>query len=296
MNITTVHIPVLADEVCRGLNLQPGQTVVDGTAGGGGHTARLLEQVSPGGRVIALDRDPQAAERLRTRFAGQPVVVFCANYCNLGDILHELSLPSVDAILLDLGLSSDQLADVQRGFSFQAEGPLDLRFDPTTGVPAWKWLEEVSERELAEVIRRYGEERFSRRIARRIVQQRRHEPIRTARQLADLVQRCVPRSPRQRIHPATRTFQALRIAVNQELDAVALALQRFPEWLRPGGRLAVISYHSLEDRLVKTAFRQDSRYVTLTKKPIRPNEAEIARNPRSRSAKLRIAMRAEESG
>lgn len=295
-NQYSVHVPVLAQETLQWLELQPGYIVVDGTAGGGGHTALMLEKVAPSGRVIALDRDPAAVERLRQRFAGCPVTVVHANYCQTHQVLSQLGIQTVDAILLDLGVSSDQLADPTRGFSFQSEGPLDLRFDPTTGQPAWRWLEKVSEKELADTIYRYGEERYSRRIARAIVQQRCIRPIRTARELAELVRRCVPRSAGLKIDPATRTFQALRIAVNRELESLDVALRKFPDCLRVGGRLAVISFHSLEDRLVKNAFRQDLRYVALTRKPIRPNQAELARNPRCRSARLRVAARAGEFG
>jgi 16S rRNA (cytosine1402-N4)-methyltransferase len=199
-------------------------------------------------------------------------------------------VPAVDAVLLDLGLSSDQLADDTRGFSFEAGGELDLRFNPDEGEPAWQLLARLRENEIADLIYQFGEERFSRRIARKIIEQRSHRPIRTAAELADLVRRCVPRSA-DRIDPATRTFQALRIAVNRELESLDLALQRIPDRLKPGGRLAIISFHSLEDRRVKEAFRSDSRLTPLTKKPIRPTENEARTNPRSRSAKLRVAAR-----
>jgi 16S rRNA (cytosine1402-N4)-methyltransferase len=194
-------------------------------------------------------------------------------------------------VLLDLGLSSDQLADETRGFSFASDGPLDLRFNTSAGEPAWRLLETMREDRLADLIYQYGEERFSRRIARQIVQCRRAVPIRTSAQLAKLIRSCVPRSRGHAIDPATRTFQALRIAVNEELHSLELALQRLPDCLTPGGHLAVISFHSLEDRLVKHVFRQDSRLRNLTKKPIRPGESEIASNPRSRSARLRVAQR-----
>jgi 16S rRNA (cytosine1402-N4)-methyltransferase len=289
---TTVHLPVLATEVMEGLELQPGQTVVDGTLGGGGHTSLFLEAVGPTGLVISLDRDHGAIARAQTRFAD--VAHFRAiqsNFCDLADVLEELEVPRVDAILLDLGLSSDQLAATDRGFSFDSDGELDLRFDQQQGEPAWQLLRYLPEKELADVIYQFGEERYSRRIARQLVAVRRKSPIRTARELADLVRRCVPRSPGLKIHPATRTFQALRIAVNRELESLERALERFPQVLAPGGRLAVISFHSLEDRRVKQAFRSSSDYEILTKKPIRPNEAEIRRNPRSRSARLRLARR-----
>jgi 16S rRNA (cytosine1402-N4)-methyltransferase len=194
--------------------------------------------------------------------------------------------------LLDIGLSSDQLADESRGFSFISDGLLDLRFDPTEGIPAWRLLERLSAEHLADLIYEFGEERFSRRIARAIIERRRDNPVRTSRDLAEVVARCVPRSrDTERIHPATRTFQALRIAVNEELKSLEIALRRIPDCLKIGGRLAIISFHSLEDRRVKEAFQSDVRLKALAKRPIRADEAETARNPRSRSAKLRIAER-----
>jgi 16S rRNA (cytosine1402-N4)-methyltransferase len=291
----TEHVPVLLEEVLAGLAIQPGMTVADGTLGGGGHTAALLEAVGPQGRLFAVDRDIEAVERARRRFADQShCLPLHGNYCDLPQLLGEQGILQLDAILLDLGLSSDQLASGERGFSFDADGELDLRFDVTQGDPAWRLLARLPEKELADLIYQFGEERFSRRIARQIVAARRTAPIQTARQLRELLERCVPRAPRMRIHPATRTFQALRIAVNDELGSLRLALDQFPRILVPGGRLAVISFHSLEDRLVKYAFRDSSDYEILTKKPIRPKEAEIQRNPRSRSARLRIARRVED--
>jgi 16S rRNA (cytosine1402-N4)-methyltransferase len=214
----------------------------------------------------------------------------------LPEVLDEAGVKTVDGILLDLGLSSDQLADSERGFSFQSEGPLDLRFDPTEGEPASRLVNRLSAEHLAELIFYFGEERFSRRIAQAIVETRREEPIRTANQLAELIRRVAPAGPRgqrERIDPATRTFQALRIAVNEELKSLEIALRRLPDCLKPGGRLAAISFHSLEDRRVKEAFRDDLRWRTLVRKPVRPTEAEMARNPRSRSAKMRVAERRE---
>jgi 16S rRNA (cytosine1402-N4)-methyltransferase len=197
----------------------------------------------------------------------------------------------VDGILLDLGLSSDQLADRERGFSFQSDGPLDLRYNPGEGRSAAEWLRSIDEEELANVIYQYGEERFSRRIARRIVEQRRIAPIETAKQLADLIHRSVPGRIHGRVDSATRTFQALRIAVNRELEIVEEALRELPKTLKPGGRFLVISFHSLEDRLVKHAFRDCAELEVLSKKPIVASELEMKMNPRSRSAKLRVARR-----
>ncbi|MFV1968074.1 MAG: 16S rRNA (cytosine(1402)-N(4))-methyltransferase RsmH [Pirellulaceae bacterium] len=287
-----IHVPVLAEEVLEWLKPEPGQTLVDGTLGGGGHTGLLAERVAPNGMVISLDRDLRAVESARDRLAELPVRVVQADFREIPSVLAELGLFQVHGVLLDLGLSSDQLADDERGFSFDAGGTLDLRFDISQGEPAWRLLNRLNAERLADILFHWGEERFSRRIARNIVETRRSAPIRTAAQLADLVRRCVPRSRNHPIDPATRTFQALRIAVNDELGALEQALEQIPDCLQVGGRLAVISFHSLEDRRVKRAFRGDSRYMILTKKPIRPIQSEVLRNPRSRSAKLRVAERA----
>ncbi len=288
-----VHVPVMPDEIIRWIDPRPGAVIADGTLGGGGHSRALAERVGCDGLVIGIDCDPAAVEAAEHNLAGLPVRLAQANFCDLPEVLKQLELSAVDGIVLDLGLSSDQLADPGRGFSFAADGPLDLRFDPTCGEPAWRLVNRLSAERLADLIYQYGEERYSRRIARAIVQQRRQKPIKTARELAELVRRSMGRASRtQRIDPATRTFQALRIAVNDELKSLKIALRRMPDCLRRGGRLAVISFHSLEDRRVKEAFRDDWRYEVLTKKPIRPTPEEIERNPRARSAKLRVASRA----
>ena len=201
-------------------------------------------------------------------------------------------LDEVDAVLLDVGLSSDQLADRSRGFSYDAEGPLDLRFDPTEGEPAWRLVNRLRPETLADLIYEFGEERYSRRIARKIARVRERQPIESARDFARLVASAIPRqSPPPRIHPATRTFQALRIAVNEELKSLQIALERIPTRLRSGGRLVVISFHSLEDRLVKTAFRSPQIWNCLTRSPLEPQADEVETNPRSRSARLRAAVR-----
>ena len=286
------HVPVMLDEVIEHLDPRPGQIIVDGTLGAGGHTRRLAEKVGSQGLVLALDRDPAAIHTAEQTLAGLPIKLVGANYCELGEVLEQLEMAPVDGILLDLGLSSDQLGDADRGFSFDAAGALDLRFDPTVGEPAWRLIEKMNEGQLADLIFKYGEERYSRRIARAIGGGRRTEPVRTARQLAGLVRASVPRGRvRSRIDPATRTFQALRIAVNDELGSLKKGLDDFPNHLAPGGRVVVISFHSLEDRIVKETFRGDPRYEKLTKKPLRPSRAEVQRNPRSRSAKLRVARR-----
>ena len=281
----------MLDEILTALDPQPGQHLVDGTAGGGGHLSHLAERVAPDGWVLGIDRDPKAIDRIQERLRGAPVKVACGNYTELPTFLAEIEQPQVDGVLLDLGLSSDQLADDTRGFSFNIDGPLDLRFNPDAGEPAWRLLERLSQEHLADLIYEFGEERFSRRIARAIVEVRRTAPVRTSHELASLVQRCIPMRDRDKIHPATRTFQALRIAVNQELDSLRRMLSKLPSLVVPGGRVAIISFHSLEDRLVKDAFQQDPRWQRLTKKPIIPSDQEIHSNPRSRSAKLRVAVR-----
>ena len=292
-----VHIPVMLDEVLHWLAPQPGSVFVDGTLGGGGHTRALAERVEKDGTVVALDRDPTAISAAETNLQGLPVKVANASYHELPEILRQIGVPRVDGILLDLGLSSDQLADRTRGFSFQSDGELDLRFDPTEGKPAWHILKYWTEKQIADAIYKFGEERFSRRIARRVVEVRKTTELISARQLTELVEACVPKSrDRDRIHPATRTFQALRIVVNDELGILDKALKIFPDFLKIGGKLAVISFHSLEDRPVKTIFRDDERYQVLTRRPIRPSEEEVHRNPRSRSARLRVAQRAGVKG
>ena len=282
----------MVDEVVGWLRPQKGDTVVDGTLGAGGHVRRLAECVGSDGLVIAVDRDPAAIDLAERSLAGLPVKLVQSNYCDLPEILRHLDVAAVAGVVLDLGVSSDQLADEHRGFSFDSPGPLDLRFNPDEGEPAWRLLQRLSADTIAKVIREFGEERHSRRIAREIVGRRRKEPIRTAESLAALVRRCAgATSRRERIDPATRTFQALRIAVNDELKSLEIALRRVPECLEPGGRMAVLSFHSLEDRRVKHAFRDDPRLKVLTKKPVLPSAEEVDRNPRSRSAKLRVAER-----
>lgn len=289
---STVHVPVLLEQVLEWLAPKPGMVLVDGTLGGGGHTRALAERVGKMGQVIGIDRDPAAIDAAEKSLRRLPVRLAQANFCDLPEVLDELKIEAVDGVVLDLGLSSDQLADRERGFSFSADGPLDLRFDPTAGEPARRLISRLSAEHLTELISRYGEERYSRRIAQAIVRERREHPIETAAQLAELVRRSVPKVPGgSRIDPATRTFQALRIAVNEELKSLEIALRRIPDRLRPGARMVVISFHSLEDRRVKEAFLGDERLDVVTRRPVRPDEKEITENPRSRSAKLRVAQR-----
>ena len=295
----SVHVPVLLHEVLEFLNPQEGKIYVDGTLGGGGHTEALCRR---GAKVIALDRDLEALNRTERRLHSLydttpfPVRFAHADYRYFAEALDMLEIDKIDGFLLDLGLSSDQLADFDRGFSFDSDGALDMRFDPSEGLPAHEWLEKQSEESLANTIYAFGEERHSRKIARKIVETRKTgQPIRTARQLAELVRQCVPKvragraSRKHPIDPATRTFQALRIAVNDELGSLQAVLEQLPERIKPGGVAVVISFHSLEDRIVKNAFRECQCWKIMTPKPITASEEEIARNSRSRSAKLRAA-------
>jgi 16S rRNA (cytosine1402-N4)-methyltransferase len=295
------HIPVLPAEVLAYLAPAHGQTVVDTTVGAGGHARLLRLTLSPGGRLIGLDQDPAMLELARPRLEAVPgasLTLVCTNFERLREVLDRWGVAAANGVVADLGVCSDQLDDPARGLSFQEEGPLDMRLDPGAGEPASALVRRLNERDLADLFWKYGEERFSRRIAGRIVETRRREPLETTRQLAELVRRCVPR-PRGRrptIDPATRVFQALRIAVNDELGALERFLEALPGCLVPGGRAVVISFHSLEDRLVKRAFRDRQRWEALTPKPVRAGEAEVRTNPRARSAKLRAARRRTEEG
>lgn len=289
----TIHQPVLLDEVMAWLAPRDGTILIDGTTGGGGHAAALAAHVGPTGRVIGLDRDPAMLELAREAVGDLPVTLVRAPYAEMARVLEDLGIDRVNGVLLDLGLSSDQLAWERRGFSFAVDGPLDMRFNPDEDAPsAADLINRLSAEDLANLFYQFGEERFSRRIARRIVEARQTDPIRTTGQLADLVRRSLPGPARRGpIDPATRVFQALRIAVNDELGQLDTALRVIPEILAPGGRAAVISFHSLEDRPVKWAFRSDPRLTVLTKKPVTATARELAVNPRARSAKLRVAER-----
>lgn len=303
------HIPVLFQEVLDGLRVGPGGQYIDATVGGGGHAAGILAASSPDGRLLGLDRDSEAIEAACARSSpyAERVVLVHSSFGRLAEVAQANHYIPVDGILFDLGLSSLQLADPGRGFAFMTDGPLDMRFDLMTDhSTAADLVNQLSPKELAALLYRYGEERQARRIAEAIVAAR---PLRTTRELATLVERVAGRGQRRRIHPATRTFQALRIAVNDELAVLEAALPQAVEILAPGGRLAVISFHSLEDRLVKRFLRRESRDCVcppeapacicdhratlrlVTRKPIRPTAEEAAANPRSRSARLRVAER-----
>ena len=299
------HIPVLYQAVIDLLKPAPGCLYVDGTLGAGGHSRGLLIDSSPDGQVAGFDRDPQALELAKNNLAefGERVIFINDSYRNFQSHLNNLNWHCVDGILLDLGLSSMQLDTPERGFSFREDGPLDMRFDPDQPLTAADLVNELSREELADIIYTYGEEKLSRKIADAIIANR---PLVRTKDLAQIVKK-VARNPKSKTHPATRTFQALRIAVNQELDALEAFLPKALESLNTGGRLAIIAFHSLEDRIVKQFFRMESRdcicppdfpvcvcghkarLKELTRRPIRPEESEIDRNPRARSAKLRVA-------
>ncbi len=287
-----IHQPVLLAEVISGLKPKPREIYVDANLGMGGHSRAILEKSSPDGRVIGFDWDREALDQARRNLAefGDRVVYVRRNFAEIVDVLEELGIAGVNGLLLDLGLSSPQLDRSGRGFSFQGNEFLDMRMDDRNTVTAADLLARCPERELADIFFYYGEERQARRIAAHVVAERRREKIVTTAQLADLVYRAIPK----RFHPpekhvATRVFQALRIAVNNELQNLEKILADAGKILRPAARFCVISFHSLEDRLVKRAFRDNRLFEVLTKKPITPSPAEVAKNPRARSARLRIS-------
>jgi 16S rRNA (cytosine1402-N4)-methyltransferase len=285
------HLPVLPAEVLEYLAPQPGQTIVDATVGAGGHSRLLAERLGPGGRLIGLDRDEAMLALAAKTLAGKPVALVHANFDELPRVLSDGGVATVDGVLADLGVCSDQIDVPERGFSFQQSGPIDMRLDPTQLETAGELLRRLDERSLADIFWEYGEERFSRRIARKIVETRTRSPLETTEQLAGLVRRCIPRSRGKHagIDPATRVFQALRIAVNDELGALDRLLAALPRCLAAGGRAVIMSFHSLEDRRVKEAFKDRTTWEVLTRKPIRAGTEETRNNPRARSAKLRAA-------
>ncbi|QDV34782.1 16S rRNA (cytosine(1402)-N(4))-methyltransferase RsmH [Tautonia plasticadhaerens] len=285
-----IHRPVMLDEVLAWLDPKPGSVVVDATAGAGGHASAIAQRVGPGGRVVGLDRDPGMLDLARGRTEGLPVTLEHSSYDRIGEVLDALGLGLVDGILADLGFASDQMDTASRGFSFQREGPLDMRFDPGQPTTAASIVNRWPADRLADAFRDLGDEPRAKAIADRIVAQRAEAPIETTGQLADLVRGLYgPR--RDRTDPATRVFQALRIAVNDELGILDRFLGLAPDRLRPGGRFVVISFHSLEDERIKAAFRSDDRLRPLTKRPVVCGDRELRQNPRSRSAKLRAAER-----
>ncbi|SHF24937.1 16S rRNA (cytosine1402-N4)-methyltransferase [Desulfofundulus australicus DSM 11792] len=305
-----VHQPVMLEEVVAWLNPQDGGTYVDCTVGGGGHAAAILEKSGPGSRLIGLDQDPLALEAAARRLApyGERVTLVKENFVNLARVLDELGVAAVNGVLFDLGVSSPQVDVPERGFSYHHDGPLDMRMDPSSPCTAADLINKLPEEELAGIIARYGEERWARRIASFIVQKRQQEPVTSTLQLVEIIKEAIPaRYRRSGPHPARRTFQALRIAVNRELEVLPGALDQAVDLLAPGGRILVITFHSLEDRIVKNLFRRRANpctcppgfpQCTCGQKPalrvlvpggITPSPEEIEANPRSRSARLRVA-------
>ncbi|MGH7198792.1 MAG: 16S rRNA (cytosine(1402)-N(4))-methyltransferase RsmH [Candidatus Omnitrophota bacterium] len=295
-----MHQSVLLKEVLAGLAPAPGKTIVDGTLGTAGHAQAILRKLGPSGRLIGFDKDPKAlegAKKVLEEF-GDRVMIFHDDFKNIAARLREREVSAVEGILLDLGVSSAQLDEAERGFSFRKDGPLDMRMNPEDTLTAEEIVNTYPEEKLAEILKSYGEERYARRIATKIAYTRKREKIRTTGQLSSLVFSAVPSSYRYGwLHPATRTFQAFRIAVNKELEALRNFLEEAPDLLADGGRLVIISFHSLEDRIVKTAFRELAKKGLgriLTKKPVVPEEEETRANPRARSAKMRIFEKAKE--
>lgn len=306
------HVPVMPGEVIELLQPKQGQTIVDGTVGGAGHSRLIAEAILPGGRLIAIDRDEETLARARAALApfGDAVTFVHDDFRNLSRILSELGVTGVHGVLLDLGVSSFQLDQPQRGFTYRFNAPLDMRMDARTTVTAADLVNSLSVEELTRIFRDYGEERWAHRIARKIVAEREKAPLVTTGQLVDLVKAAIPAAARRSgPHPAKRTFQALRIAVNNELDALREGLQAAVDALLPGGRIAIISFHSLEDRIVKQTFADMARGCecppgfpvcrcgkepllnVLTRRPVLPSEDELQENPRARSARLRAAER-----
>ena len=301
------HKTVLLNEAVEALNIKADGTYVDATYGRGGHSRRILDRLGSTGRLIALDRDPDAVAAA-ARMSDPRLAAFHTQFSRIGEVLAKTSITRVDGVLLDLGVSSPQIDSVHRGFSFRTDGPLDMRMNTDGGITAAAWLAQATEKEIGEVIKGYGEERFAKQIARAIVAARSSKPIDRTRQLAQIVAKAVPtREPRQ--DPATRTFQAIRIHINQELEELEIALPQCLEILSPGGRLVVISFHSLEDRIVKQYMRKESQHgslpvrlpvrasdlpmprMSLVGKPVYPNKDEVRMNPRARSAVMRVAER-----
>lgn len=295
------HVSVLLNETISALNLKPGLVVLDGTVGSGGHSEAILNYITPTGLLIGIDQDEDALQRAgdRLKSFGSAVILRKSNFRDLDQVLRDIKVSEVDAVLLDIGVSKEQISTAERGFSFLNEGPLDMRMDPAHGRSASDLVNQLAESKLADIFYQFGEERHSRSIARWIVEERRKNPFHTTTQLADLIKQKVPARVRfGRIHPATRVFQALRIAVNDELGALTEGLEKAIRAVKSGGRIGVITFHSLEDRIVKHRFQKGAREDELriiTKKPVIPTDDEIERNPNSRSAKLRVAEKVSKS-
>ena len=292
---TPLHKPVMVDEALDYLNLQSGQTILDCTVGGGGHAIRILDKIKPDGFLIGIDKDMeilQTTKQSLSKITGK-FKLYHADYSDIDEVLRQADIDKVNGVLLDLGVSSLQFDQADRGFSFAKEAPLDMRMDRSCGITAQNLIQRLSETELGELLWKYGEERRSRRIARAILKEEKGVGITSTRQLAAIVERVVPRG-KGKIHPATRVFQALRIAVNKELENLEIFLDKIYNYMAVGARIVIISFHSLEDRIVKNKFIEKAKqniFRVLTKKPITPCETEIRENIRSRSAKLRVAER-----
>lgn len=292
-----MHRPVMIEEVMRYLDPEPGEVIVDCTVGEGGHASRILGAIRPGGRLIGIDQDEEVLARAKEKLKDYDglYTLLWENFKNLDSILKRLKVTRIDGALFDLGLSSFQVEAPARGFSFQREAPLDMRMDKRRKITAFDLVNHLAQAEMAKILRDFGGERWSNRIARQIVRARKNGPITTTTQLAEIVRRAVPdRNRYKRIHPATRTFQAFRIVVNQELEALETGLSATIEALAEGSRVVAISFHSLEDRIVKNKFKEFAKagvLEILTKKPIRPRADEVRVNPRCRSAKLRVGRK-----
>ena len=276
------------------LDPQGDEAYLDLTVGCGGHARAVAEKLGPGGQIVGIDHDLEALEIARAALEERGPVLLRGSFGELRSLRPSLPVPAFDLVLADLGVSSLQLDEGRRGFSFRRDGPLDMRMNSERGMSAQEWVATTSVTEMAQVIREFGEDRLARKIAEEIDRVRRTRPIETTGELADIVRSVVPKKRDDTIDPATRTFQAIRIAVNEEMRALDQLLAHFESWLRPGGRFAIIAYHSLEDRRVKEAFRlrgKEGEFEVLTAKPVRPTESEIAANPRARSARLRVLRR-----
>lgn len=306
------HVSVLLNETIEGLNIKPDGIYVDGTLGGGGHAYEVLKRLSPKGRLIGIDQDGEAlrAADQRLKEFGEQVTLARDNYCEIDRVLESLGIEKVDGILLDIGVSSYQLDNLERGFSYKSDAPLDMRMDTRQSLTAADVVNSYSENELFTIIKDYGEERFARNIAKKIVQSREDKPLETTQELSEIIQSAIPMKAKAKGgHPAKKTFQAIRIEVNRELAVLKESIDKMIERLNPGGRICIITFHSLEDRIVKTIFRKNENPCTcppdfpvcvcgkkskgkvITRKPILPGKEEMEENPRSKSAKLRIFER-----
>ncbi|HIV22071.1 MAG TPA: 16S rRNA (cytosine(1402)-N(4))-methyltransferase RsmH [Candidatus Scatomorpha stercorigallinarum] len=306
------HVSVLLDECIKYLDIKPDGIYVDGTLGLGGHSSEIAKRLGEGGRLIAIDRDLASIERASARLApwADRVTIVHGNFRDVAAILDEQGVPAVDGMLFDLGVSSPQLDDGQRGFSYMQDAPLDMRMDPSDNVDAWFIVNRWPEEKIARILHDYGDERYAKRIAAAIVARRQEKEIETTLELVDVIKSAMPAPAlREKQHPAKRSFQAIRIAVNDELSAVSQMMETAPDRLKPGGRLCVISFHSLEDRIIKNAIHERENGCTcpreapvctcgfvqtlrsVTRKPVTPTDEELVLNPRSRSAKLRVAER-----